>query len=270
MMRLSFIGVAIVSAIAVMPALSFAADARYAGKFSDGNLTIELSEHGGGYTGLITLGQQKFPATAHVDGDTLSGTFDSAGHTYPFTAILANDTLTLTTGGKAYSLKSPAAPPPNPLGNAASDNATQPAAAAPQAGGAAAADVPAGYEIMASTPVGQSLLTRKEHLTSVKAALEATFPELAQFFGSRPVIGRAFQDVKNPKSGGATFTITAHAQPMQGFVKCTLDDRGATVAVIYGQTKAPKAEWGKLLNPPAPATQPAGRRVRPPMSRSFH
>ncbi len=243
----------------MITAFSSAADAPYAGKFSDGNLTLELSRQSSGYTGLITLGQRKFPATAHVGGNTLSGTFDSAGHTYPFTATLDSDTLTLTTGGKTYSLKNEAAAPPNPLGNLAPDSSTQPA------------DWTSASRRVQRLPMrrpdmkrwrqrllGQSLLTRKDHLTTVKAALEATFPELAQFFGSRPVIARAFADAKNPKSGGATFTVTAHGQPMQGFVKCTLDDRGATVAVIYGQTNAPKSEWDKLMNPPAPATQPAG------------
>src|SRR5476651_350308 len=92
--------------LTILPAvISFASDAPIAGKYSDGQLTIEVSESAGACSGNITLGTQQFPASAHANGNNLDGTFKSGDNSFPFTATLADDTLTLSTGGKTYTLK---------------------------------------------------------------------------------------------------------------------------------------------------------------------
>jgi hypothetical protein len=216
---------------------SRAADAPFAGKYSDGKLTVDLSDSAGAYAGTITLGDQRFPATAHSNGHGLDGTFTAGGNTFPFTASLEDQTLTLATGGTTYTLKrnSPAA---NPLAQS----------------GAAGGDALAGYSVEVSTDYGKSLVTQKANATTIKAALEATFPDLARYFGARPTIGSAYQDAKDPKSGGATFASNLNGHPVEGFISCKLHEGGATVAVIYGRTDAPKGELAMLMSPPAPAS----------------
>jgi hypothetical protein len=126
------------------------------------------------------------------------------------------------------------------------DKASPPAAAAGEG-----ADAPAGYTVVVSTQTGKSLITQKSNVTTVQAALLATFPELAAFFGSRPTIGSAFQDAHDPTTGGATFSSTFNGQPIRGIVSCKVHDGAASVAVIFGRTDAPKADWEKLMSPPA-------------------
>jgi len=80
--------------------------ATFAGSFSDGKVTVELSESGGAYVGTIALGDTKFPAKASVAGQGLAGTFTSNGSDYAFTATLDGDRLIFVTGGKTYTLSS--------------------------------------------------------------------------------------------------------------------------------------------------------------------
>jgi hypothetical protein len=128
---------------------------------------------------------------------------------------------------------------------------------APQPGSPAAANPMAAYTVEVSTNCGQSLLTHKPDATSVKAALEATFPDLAAYFGSNPTVGPAFQAAKDPNTGGATFSATLSGQAIKGIITCKIRDKGgATVAVVYGVADAPKVEWDKLVKPVAPP--PAG------------
>jgi hypothetical protein len=45
---------------------------------------------------------------------------------------------------------------------------------------------------------------------------------------------------------------------VRGIVSCKLHDGGASVAVVFGRTDAPKADWEKLMAPPAPQPVNAG------------
>jgi hypothetical protein len=131
-----------------------------------------------------------------------------------------------------------------PLSILGCDKASPPAAAA-------SADAPAGYTVMVSTDSGKSLVTQKPNVTTVIAALLATFPDLTTYFGNRPTIGSAYQDAHDPTTGGATFSATLNGQPVRGIVSCKLHNGGASVAVVFGRTDAPKADWEKLLTRPA-------------------
>lgn len=125
-------------------------------------------------------------------------------------------------------------------------NKTEPAAAA-----SSAADAPIGYTVAASTDSGKSLVTQKSNVLTVQAALLATLPDLAAYFDTRPTIGSAYQDAHDSTSGGTTFSDTLNGQPVRGLVSCKLHDGGASIAVVYGRTDAPKADWEKLMKPPA-------------------
>jgi hypothetical protein len=135
--------------------------------------------------------------------------------------------------------------PVNPLG----------LGAAPAENGA-----PAGYTVEVSTGSGESLVTQKPNIASVKAALEATLPDLAGYFGQRPAIGSAYQNAKDTSSGGATFSSTLHGHAVRGIISVKLQDGGAKIAIVFGRADAPKGEWEKLMTAPvqqASTTAPA-------------
>ncbi len=125
-------------------------------------------------------------------------------------------------------------------------NKTEPAAAA-----SPAADAPIGYTVAVSTDSGKSLITQKSNVTTVQAALLDTLPDLAAYFDAKPTIGSAYQDAHDSTTGGTTFSDTLNGQPVRGLVSCKLHDGGASIAVVYGRTDAPKADWEKLMKPPA-------------------
>jgi hypothetical protein len=87
--------------------------ANYAGKFTDGSLSIDL-QGAGPFSGTITRGQDTYHATASVKNAQLEGSFEAGGQNYPFTATLSRDTLIFKTGAKTYTLKKQG----NPLGDA--------------------------------------------------------------------------------------------------------------------------------------------------------
>jgi hypothetical protein len=246
---------AILIAPLVIPLVSavhaFAGDAPFAGKYSDATLAVDLSQAAGAYAGTFTLGAQQFPASAHATSRGLEGTFNASGSSYPFTAALDADTLTLSTGGKTYTLKRVSSPA-NPL--------------AQRGPAPAGGDALAGYTVEVSTDYGKSLVTQKPNAASVRAALESTFPDLARYFGAKPAIGSAYQDAKDPKSGGATFSSNLDGHPVKGFISCKLHDGAATVAVIYGRNDAPEGELDKLMRPPVQAESavPAGATASDP------
>ena len=110
---------------------------------------------------------------------------------------------------------------------------------------------PAGYTVAVSTGPGKSLVTEKPNIASVKAALEATLPDLAGYFGQRPAIGSAYQNAKDTSSGGATFSSTLDGHAVRGIISVKLRDGSAKVAIVFGRADAPKREWEKLMTAPA-------------------
>lgn len=233
----------LVGSLLMLLALPVLANAQLPGKYTDGQFTAEFADAASGsFTGTLTLGGHQYPATAHASATGFDGTFTASSANFNFSAILDGDSLNLTTGGKTYSLKRQGGAA-NPLGAAAPAN--------PLAGGDASNDAPAGYTVLASTDAGKSLLAQKPGITSIQAALQATFPELTKYFGNRPEIGKAFQDAHDSKSGGATFSTTWNQKPVKGFVSCKLINSGATVAVLFVRADASKADWEKLAAPSA-------------------
>ena len=76
-----------------------------AGTFAGDGLTLELQGNGDQYTGQLLFGDQAYPLVAQAVGNTLSGTFESGGSRFEFTATLEGHSLTFTTGGAAYVLR---------------------------------------------------------------------------------------------------------------------------------------------------------------------
>ena len=166
----------------------------FAGTFSDGKLTVNGATKNGGYVASLSMGEQKYPATATIQNHSLSGSFDASGHPFTFTATLDGDVMTMITGGKTYSLKrtAPEAPPApaNPLGSADSPATIQ--------------KLP-GYAVAVSTDAGKTLTTTKPQAHDATAAFKAVFPELASYFDERPTLGGAFLDTRDRNAATAAF-----------------------------------------------------------------
>ncbi|MGD0390416.1 MAG: hypothetical protein ABSC42_15840 [Tepidisphaeraceae bacterium] len=230
------------------------ADDPFPGDYTGPNLSIEIVSEGGSYTGSIHLGQQVLPIKAQVTGGQLVGTFASNGHDYAFTASISGDKLTFSSGTKTYQLSRNA---PNPLGNPQPANPLNPNPQAPDST-PASSNAPAGYGLAAATDAGKAWVTKKPGITTVTAALEATLPDLATFFGSKLAIQGAFEDTKDHQSGAASFTATLAGQPIVGLITCKLGDNEAKISVIYCLASATPADWAKLntaattVTPPAP------------------
>src|ERR1700722_12119908 len=137
-----------------------------------------------------------------------------------------------------------------PLSMMGCDKSPPPAAAS----SSTSSDAPIGYTIAASTDSGKSFTTQKSNVATVEAALLATLPDLAAYFDTHPTIGSAYQDAHDSTTGGTTFSATLNGQPVRGIISCKLHDGGASIAVVYGRTDAPKADWEKLMKPPAQQT----------------
>lgn len=93
-----------------LPALA----ADYTGTFKGDQLAVTLASSEGRYSGTIQMGGQKLPCTGHEADGQLKGTFESEGNHFEFAATLQGDTLTLLSGGTAYTLKKQV-PGVNPL-----------------------------------------------------------------------------------------------------------------------------------------------------------
>ncbi len=90
----------------------------FAGTFAGDGLTLELQGDQGRYTGQLRFDERTFPLVAQAVGNTLSGTFESGGSRFEFSATLEGHTLTFTSGGATYVLTQTAGTPDqacNPL-----------------------------------------------------------------------------------------------------------------------------------------------------------
>ncbi len=112
----------------------------------------------------------------------------------------------------------------------------------------ARADAPR-YRAVNETAYGKAFVAERRDATSVSAAIRLTLADAAGYFGVQPVLHRAYEDARDHRSGGATFTIDAPAGALHGWISCTLGGRGARVAVAVIRRDAPSGEWQRLLRP---------------------
>ena len=211
----------------------------YAGNYDGARITVVIAPAGPAYRGEIHMGDQKFPLSAHEDGDQLAGVFTSTGNAFNFTATRHDDDLTLITDGVTYQLHRHA----NPL------------SAGPASKPAAPADALADYTILNETEFGIALVRELPNANSTRAALQATFPDLARNFGARPTILGSYEDVREHKSAFVSFSTQFNDRLVKGFVTTKLLEHGAVVFVVFGNADATRAQWAALTTKPEPATE---------------
>jgi hypothetical protein len=88
----------------------------FVGTFKDESLTAEFHEGPGGLAGTLTLHDKRLPAAAHVADGKLIGTFEVEGTKFDFSASVAGNVMTLTSGSRTYTLKKPVDNPLDPGG----------------------------------------------------------------------------------------------------------------------------------------------------------
>jgi hypothetical protein len=75
-----------------------------AGSYNGQNISLTLSG-AGTYKGELTFNGQTYPVQATANGPSLTGTFNSSGTNFDFTATLQGTTLTLLSGGSSFTLE---------------------------------------------------------------------------------------------------------------------------------------------------------------------
>jgi hypothetical protein len=118
--------------------------------------------------------------------------------------------------------------------------------------------LPAGYALLNANEDGQIFCCDKPAGGDVRNALESALGDLAQVFGQRPIPGAAYEDYRDHRSGGATFSAAYHGHAARGLITCKLSDQGAHVVVIFCRADAPAGAWGKLTSVLTGAEAPAG------------
>jgi hypothetical protein len=225
--------------VGLLAGIASAAD--YSGRYEGSNLSVTLTPQAGQYAGEIQLGQQRFPAQAHEDADRLAGTFTSDGGQFEFVASFQGDALVLSSGGNTYTL--------HRVGMQGQPFAT------PQAG-SADANALNSYDVVNQSQYGKAESRTFAANTTPRAALQTVFPELAQFFGARPAILGAYEDEKDHKSIGVSFSAQLNGQPVKGFASAKEENQATSVLVVYCQANAPQGEVGRLMKRPIPTGAP--------------
>jgi hypothetical protein len=115
-----------------------------------------------------------------------------------------------------------------------------------------AAEGGAQYRTVGSTEYGRAVVGQRADARSVQAALRLTLRDLEQYFGAAPKVGRAYEDAKDPRAGGATFLVKTGGVQVKGLVTCRIGPQATSVAVIYIRADAPPREWRRLTQTPRP------------------
>jgi len=113
------------------------------------------------------------------------------------------------------------------------------------------------YQVVNATTFGKVLVARRSDAPTVRAALRLTVQDLTAYFGGAPAVRGAYQDTRNQRMGGATFTVKAWGHPAKGLITCEVGPQGTKVAVVFMRADAPAGEWARLTQPAPTAALPA-------------
>ncbi len=106
---------------------------------------------------------------------------------------------------------------------------------------------PTGYKVVNLNFYGKALLAEKVKATSVPTALRASLTDLTKFFGTKPTLGKVYEDSRDHRMGAADFAVTWQGQAFRGLLLTRLRPGGAKVLAIYSRSDTPRARWAELL-----------------------
>ncbi len=234
----------------------------YAGKYSDGKLTVDWTESNGAYTGTISLGTTQYPASAKSNGPNVEGAFDAGGTKFPFTVSPSGDDLILVSGGKTYTLKRIGAPPAplapvNPLGGG--NTGLNPP---PNGPAVAAGNMPTNYQIVKQSRAGVSLVAHRADVASAGQVLSATVHDLHNYFGTSFKSTGGYEDAQTHMSGAALFTASWRGQPVQGIASANITKGNAAIAILFVRNDAPPADRQALTTGSGVSLQQAAASIK--------
>ena len=217
----------------------------FAGTFSDGKLTATFARSDAGYAGTIALGAGQYPATATATGDALTGSFNSGGRTYGFTARMDSGRLIVVSGGMTYTLSpidgNPLTQPPQ-----ASDASTS---ATAFHGLPALGD----FKQLGATSTGQTLFIKLPDAKTLESAITQTADAIGKCCDAKPQIIQAFAGAQTKTQGGAGFDVKSNGQDLRGLIFCNAGAQGGSATVILALSNAPKSDMAALFGfMPAP------------------
>jgi hypothetical protein len=231
----------------------------FAGRFSDGKVTVDLSQSNDGYVGTVALGDNQFPAKAAAAQQGLTGTFTANGTEFTFTATLDGDKLTFVTGGRTYTLPRTTAPAPVSLTQPPATpiqppaTLTQPPAVpvgtAPQSNGEKFGD----FSVLGSTHTGKTLFIKLPTAQTLESAITQTADELGNVCDGKPALTGAFANAQTKTQGGAILTAKLKGADIRGVIFCGVGPEGGSATVIIATADAPKDDVATLFGfMPAP------------------
>ncbi len=122
---------------------------------------------------------------------------------------------------------------------------------------------PPQYRAVNETRFGKAWVAQRQDAPTVAEAVRLTLADAAVFFGTRPKLGRAYEDSRTHRAGGATFTVDVKGGAVNGWMTCEVGSGATKVAVAVIRADAPRGEWQRLVQPAGgpsagakPATEP--------------
>jgi hypothetical protein len=117
------------------------------------------------------------------------------------------------------------------------------------------AEQPPQYQLVARSTFGEAFVTQRS-TGSLTKTLELTLADAKNYFGVAPRVHKAYEDAKDPRSGGASFALTVNGIALKGLITV----KGNKVAVVFARADAPASEWSRLMagnGDPAPKASAA-------------
>jgi hypothetical protein len=115
------------------------------------------------------------------------------------------------------------------------------------------------YRALNETPYGKAWVAERKDAKTVSDAIRLTFADATGYFGSKPKLGRAYEDSRGGRAGGATFTIDAEGVALRGWMTCEVGAKAARVTVAVIRADAPAGEWQRLVRPEGGRPAPSAR-----------
>ncbi len=113
------------------------------------------------------------------------------------------------------------------------------------------------YRAVNETRYGKAWVAERQDAPTVAEAVRLTLLDAGAFFGAKPKLGRAYEEARGGRAGGATFTVDAGGAALQGWMTCEVGKPSTQVTVAVIRADAPPGAWRELTRPGADASASA-------------
>jgi hypothetical protein len=202
------------------------------GTFKGDGLVVTLKPEVKGFAGVIAFQGNEYQAFAAITDGDIIGSFVANGNHFQFTGKLDGKTLTLSTGGKTYTLTKAVK---NPLAGDDGGNAGR------NENANAAAGSMKDYKVIGQGKGIESLFVARGEIKSAKKALGQTLRDLSSFLDAKPALAAVLADDKDLRAT-ATFTGKLKGQAIKGLITIGAGEKGAAISVVYAAADVPDVQ----------------------------